>query len=109
MKEDAMEKSAHHDSFTRDNLPPPELQPDFIFTLPELKYPPRLNCVTQFLDRWIAEGRGDHPCLLSPTETVSYRENIVGEWRVFYGVTVRVPAASICSWPALSVASTSTR
>ena len=27
-------------------------------TLPELQYPERLNCVTEFVDRWVAAGRG---------------------------------------------------
>ncbi|MET0605348.1 MAG: benzoate-CoA ligase family protein [Beijerinckiaceae bacterium] len=69
-----MEPSAHLDSFTRDNLPPVALQPDFIFARPELQYPPRLNCVTEFVDRWVAAGRGDHPCLISPAETLTYRQ-----------------------------------
>src|SRR5258706_10818361 len=43
--------SAHVDTFTRDNLPPPERRPDFIFELPELAYPARLNCADKLLDR----------------------------------------------------------
>ncbi len=69
-----MERSAHLDSFTRDNLPPPALTPDFLFNRPELQYPPRLNCITEFLDKWVALGRGDHPCLISPAETLTYRD-----------------------------------
>ena len=34
----------------------------------------RLNCVVPFLDRWVAEGRGDEPCILSPTVSYTYRE-----------------------------------
>ncbi|HEX8665698.1 MAG TPA: benzoate-CoA ligase family protein [Beijerinckiaceae bacterium] len=68
-----MSYTAHVDTFARDNLPPKEQQPDFIFGRPELQYPERLNCVTRFLDRWVAEGRGDAPCLISPTETLTYR------------------------------------
>ncbi len=48
-------RSAHVDTFARDNLPPQELWPDFIFSRPELQYPPRLNCVVSFLDRWVSE------------------------------------------------------
>jgi len=66
--------SAHVDSFARDHLPPPDQMPDFIFSRPELQYPPRLNCVSSFLDRWVAEGRGDAPCILSPEASYSYRE-----------------------------------
>ncbi|MBS0301917.1 MAG: hypothetical protein JSR16_07090, partial [Proteobacteria bacterium] len=43
-KEAAMFRSAHIDSFPRDNLPPRGEWPDLIFTLPELHYPERLNC-----------------------------------------------------------------
>ena len=39
------------DSFIRDRLPPPALQPDFLFTLPELHYPERLNAAVELIDR----------------------------------------------------------
>ena len=61
------------DRFAQDNLPPRELWPDFVFNRPELQYPPRLNCVTELLDRWIERGHGDAPCLLDPGATWSYR------------------------------------
>src|SRR5687767_5047993 len=57
-----MTASAHLDTFSRDNLPPREQWPDFLFTLPELNYPERINCVVELLDRWIAAGHGDRPC-----------------------------------------------
>jgi 2-aminobenzoate-CoA ligase len=66
--------SAHHDTFARDNLPPRADWPDFLFGLPELVYPERMNCVTELLDRWIAPGHGDRPCLISPTETLTYSQ-----------------------------------
>lgn len=69
-----MADTAHVDTFARDNLPPRELWPDFVSARPELAYPSRLNCVTSLLDRWVEEGRGDAPCLLSPTETLTYRD-----------------------------------
>ena len=53
-----MAKSGHVDSFARDNLPPRELWPEFKFDLPELQYPERLNCVTEWVDRWVAAGDG---------------------------------------------------
>ncbi len=62
------------DTFARDHLPPQERWPDLIFTRPELQYPPRLNSVTELLDTWVAAGRGEAPCLISPTETLSYAE-----------------------------------
>jgi 2-aminobenzoate-CoA ligase len=67
-----MAKTGHLDTFARDNLPPRALWPEFKFDLPELQYPERLNCVTEWVDRWFAAGQGDRPCLISPTETLSY-------------------------------------
>jgi 2-aminobenzoate-CoA ligase len=64
--------SAHRDTFARDNLPPAAQWPDFLFGLPELAYPDRLNCVTELLDRWIAAGDGNRPCLIAPSEELSY-------------------------------------
>ncbi|MCX7163849.1 MAG: AMP-binding protein [Rhodocyclales bacterium] len=61
-----MSYSAHTDSFTRDNLPPPELQPEFLFDLPELKFPQRLNCAGELLDRHVREGRGARLCIQAP-------------------------------------------
>jgi 2-aminobenzoate-CoA ligase len=69
-----MAASAHVDTFARDNLPPRADWPDLTFDLPELKYPDRLNCVTELLDRWIVSGHGEEPCLISPVETLSYRQ-----------------------------------
>jgi 2-aminobenzoate-CoA ligase len=60
------------DTFVRDNLPRPDLLPDFVFGLPGLQYPARLNCVGELLDRWVAAGQGERPCLLSPSESLSY-------------------------------------
>src|SRR5262249_57729286 len=42
--------------------------------LPELKYPERMNCVVELLDRWVAAGGGDRPCLISPAETLTYAQ-----------------------------------
>ena len=69
-----MTVSAHLDTFARDNLPPRAQWPDFLFELPELKYPERMNCVVELLDRWLGAGRGDRPCLISPTETLTYAQ-----------------------------------
>src|SRR6266508_3448710 len=66
--------TAHLDTFARDNLPPRAQWPDFLFELPELKYPERMNCVVELLDRWIALGWGDRPCLISPAETLTYAQ-----------------------------------
>jgi 2-aminobenzoate-CoA ligase len=69
-----MSTSAHLDSFARDNLPPRAQWPDFRFDLPELQYPERMNCAVEFLDRWLAAGHGSRPCLISPTETLTYAQ-----------------------------------
>jgi 2-aminobenzoate-CoA ligase len=66
--------TAHVDTFARDNLPPRAQWPDFLFELPELKYPDWMNCVVELLDRWIAAGWGDRPCLISPAETLTYAQ-----------------------------------
>jgi 2-aminobenzoate-CoA ligase len=44
-------ESAHADTFVRDRLPPPEAQPDFLFDLPELQYPERLNAAVELIDK----------------------------------------------------------
>jgi len=69
-----MNPSGHVDTFARDNLPPRDQWPEFSFTLPELQYPVRLNCVTDFVDRWVAGGEGDRIAIISPTEVLTYAE-----------------------------------
>jgi 2-aminobenzoate-CoA ligase len=66
--------TAHIDTFARDNMPPPEQLPDFLFTRPEFQYPARINCVVPFLDRWVEEGHGDAPCMFGLTDSYTYRE-----------------------------------
>ena len=61
-----MTPSAHLDTFARDRLPPPAEQPEFLFELPELQFPERLNCAAELLDRRIAQGWGGRRCLISP-------------------------------------------
>ena len=67
-----MSRSAHIDTFARDHLPPPEQMPEFLFTVPEVRYPERLNCVTAFVDQWVAAGQGNRDCIISPTERWDY-------------------------------------
>ena len=51
------EASAHRDPFCRGALPPRELWPQMRYdTLPDLAYPPRLNCAAELLDRRDADG-----------------------------------------------------
>lgn len=64
--------SAHQDTFVRDNLPPRDEWPDLVFDLPDVQYPPQLNCGHELLDVTIAEHGADRPCLITPDETWSY-------------------------------------
>lgn len=64
--------TAHVDSFARDNLPPKHQWPDFLFDLEDVRYPERLNCAVEFLDRHVAEGRGDRTLFVTPDGDVSY-------------------------------------
>ena len=66
--------SAHLDTFARDNLPPSDQQPEFLFELPALRYPERLNCATELLDRHVREGRGDRVCIRAPGVTWTYAD-----------------------------------
>ncbi|WP_372622727.1 AMP-binding protein [Falsiroseomonas sp.] len=70
----ALAPSAHLDSFCRDNLPPREQWPVFLLDRPEFRYPARLNCAVELLDRNIDSGRGDHPAIVTPAETLTYRQ-----------------------------------
>jgi 2-aminobenzoate-CoA ligase len=74
MMEHVMIQSGHVDTFARDNLPPRDQWPEFRFTLPELQYPERLNCVRDFVDRWVAGGDGDRIAIMSPYETWTYAQ-----------------------------------
>jgi hypothetical protein len=58
--------TAHIDTFARDHLPPREAQPEFLFELPELQLPERLNCASELLDRHVREGRGERRCVSAP-------------------------------------------
>ena len=54
------------DDFAARNLPPPRLWPEIDLSHPAYHYPPRINCVSRFLDRWIAEGRGARRAIVAP-------------------------------------------
>ncbi len=61
-----MSYTAHVDTFARDLLPAPDEQPEYVFDLPELRLPERLNCATELLDRHVREGRGERACVSAP-------------------------------------------
>lgn len=66
--------SAHVDTFTRDNLPSPDQWPEFMFTLPEVQYPARLNFTAELLDYWVEQGHGDAPAIFSADGTLTYAQ-----------------------------------
>ncbi|MDY0965057.1 AMP-binding protein [Massilia sp. CFBP9026] len=66
--------SGHTDGFARASLPPPHAWPEFRFDLPELHYPPRLNCVAALLDGAVKLGWGGRTALIGARERLSYAE-----------------------------------
>jgi len=69
-----MSYTAHSDTFARDNLPPRSLWPEFHFDLPELKYPARLNCATELLDKPVTRGHGHRIALRSTDGECTYTQ-----------------------------------
>jgi len=66
--------SAHVDTFARDHLPPRDQWPDLIFDLPELQYPPRLNCVAELVDAHVSAGRGERVAVVGEHLRWTYAE-----------------------------------
>ncbi len=64
--------TAHVDTFAADNLPPTTFQPDFLFDLPELQYPERLNCAAVLLDEAIERGWGDRVAFKDASTSWTY-------------------------------------
>ncbi len=59
--------SAHLDTFANDRLPAPDRQPEFLFELPTLQFPPRLNCGVALLDDAVRRrGWGARSAVLAP-------------------------------------------
>ncbi len=65
-------ESAHLDSFSADHLPPREQWPELIFSLPELQYPERINCVSELLDKMCASGCSEKIAIRTYTESWTY-------------------------------------
>ncbi|CAN7506726.1 AMP-binding protein [Massilia sp. LjRoot122] len=68
----ALAPSGYADGFARANLPPFEEWPEFRFDLPELQYPPRLNCVAELLDTASLRGWDERTALIGSRERLSY-------------------------------------
>jgi 2-aminobenzoate-CoA ligase len=106
-----MGSSAHVDRFVLDHLPPPEQQPEFVFTLPELQYPERLNAATELLRRAVAaagpEGRAlidfDHEFSWSRVDAISDRmaRVLVEDMGLVPGGRVLLHGPN-CSWTVLA-------
>jgi 2-aminobenzoate-CoA ligase len=69
-----MHRSAHVDTFARDNLPPRELWPTFLLDRPEVRYPDRLNAAVELLDATVAAGHGDRVALRTDAASCTYRQ-----------------------------------
>src|SRR3954452_23909150 len=68
--------TAHTDTFTRDNLPPPEQWPDFL--LDGFDYPEHLNAGVELTDRLVEKGLGDHTALIGNGRRRTYKE--LSDW-----------------------------
>ncbi|MGW8886993.1 AMP-binding protein [Streptomyces sp. NPDC055749] len=67
--------TAHTDTFSRDHLPPAAQWPELVFDRPELRYPDRLNCGYELLDRTVGRFGPDRPAFRSADGAVwSYGE-----------------------------------
>ena len=73
-----MERSGHQDSFARDNLPPAEDWPEFLFDGVGNDYPSRINCAVDLVDAQVERGNGDRPALRwlrdGRQQAMTYRE-----------------------------------
>ena len=67
--------TAHIDTFARDALPPRELWPEMRYDrIPELRYPDRLNCAVELLDRMVERGCADRPVFHFPGGRWTYAQ-----------------------------------
>ncbi|MGQ0643759.1 MAG: AMP-binding protein [Gemmatimonadaceae bacterium] len=68
-------RSAHVDTFGRDALPPRAQWPRLDFSgIPGLRYPNRVNCAGELLDRVVQRGDGDRVVIRFPGGSWTYRE-----------------------------------
>jgi len=69
-------RSAHTDTFTRDNLPPAQQWPEIL--LAGFDYPEELNAAVELTDRMVARGFGDHVALIGNGRRRTYKE--LSDW-----------------------------
>jgi 2-aminobenzoate-CoA ligase len=68
--------TGHVDTFTRDNLPPPELMPDFL--LDGFDYPECFNAGYELTDAMVEKGFGDNTALIGNGRMRTYKE--LSDW-----------------------------
>ena len=73
--------TAHLDGFAREMLPPAAMQPQFIYTLPELQYPDRLNA-SGLLERAARNGDADKAAVVWGAVRWSYGELLANADRI---------------------------
>jgi 2-aminobenzoate-CoA ligase len=66
--------TAFVDTFVIDRLPSADQWPDLVFDLPELQYPERLNAAVELLDKAVARGWGERPCMSGSGTDWTYAE-----------------------------------
>jgi 2-aminobenzoate-CoA ligase len=65
----------YEDNFAQDNLPNPELHPQYTnLDLPQFSQPEMLNCVERLLDSHIKNGNGDAVCIQTFDEKWTYND-----------------------------------
>ncbi|HTP93701.1 MAG TPA: AMP-binding protein, partial [Xanthobacteraceae bacterium] len=69
-------RTAHTDTFTRDNLPPSQQWPEI--PLKGFDYPEQLNAGVELTDRMVAQGFGDHIALIGNGRRRTYKE--LSDW-----------------------------
>jgi 2-aminobenzoate-CoA ligase len=67
---------APFDTFARDRLPASHHWPDLLFEIPRYFFQGQLNVAVELVDRHLAQGRGEHPCLIDAGtgEGTTYRQ-----------------------------------
>ncbi|MCR5856221.1 AMP-binding protein [Mesorhizobium sp. J428] len=69
-------RSAHIDTFARDNLPPQDQWPDFL--LDGFDYPEQMNAAVELTDRMVEKGFGDRTALIGNGRRRTYKE--LSDW-----------------------------
>jgi 2-aminobenzoate-CoA ligase len=109
-----MAKTAHIDTFAKDNLPDKSLWPDLILDHPAATYPERLNVSFELLERTIEKVGSDKVAIIAADGTFTYGEllvlvNQISNYLVKHGVqpgnriAIRSPnnAMAVAIWLAI--------